>query len=72
MLGQWHGRGRRFDPDQVHQLNQQLAHAHFFGLVAFGSKLPNADSAVRPLSPLILSPAEIFFAAIFSFDFNDV
>jgi hypothetical protein len=27
---------------------------------------------VRPLSPLILSPAEIFFAAIFSFDFNDV
>ena len=30
MLGLWHGRGHRFDPDQVHQLNQ-----------AFRSSLPS-------------------------------
>ena len=32
----WHGRGHRFDPDQVHQLNQQFSSIPLFPL---GSKL---------------------------------
>jgi hypothetical protein len=44
-------------------------------LVAFGSKLPKPlsepDDAARPLSSLFRPLAEIFFAAILTFDFND-
>jgi hypothetical protein len=36
-LPKWHGRGHRFDPDQVHQLFQQLTGLPKFSRVHLGS-----------------------------------
>jgi hypothetical protein len=54
-------------------INQQLTNTRF--LVAIASKLLDAlsdpDVEVRPLFPLFRPPAEIFFAAILFFEFDN-
>src|SRR5437763_156103 len=47
----WHGRGRRFDPDQVHQINQLLNN---FNSLQLGSIL--AANFQRPAKTALLFP----------------
>src|ERR1039457_1173533 len=78
MLGLWHGRGHRFDPDQVHQLNHRLRDdlAPHLGsiLVANSKTLPRtgcliavfflSEEAACRTSPFsVASPAEKFDVA---------